>query len=196
MKRIAIWAALLTLLMIAGCSPAEVPENPAVLRATPDAQTPAVLETPAFEISLGDLPNPYPPEEAVSNGDYVNLHGQISNESKMTEFLEAVAEGRPAAIRTVNYTVEGDAIIGDIVFDGDKFSVSCDTTRDAFGARQVTQSAYANLLEYERDGTRYVFLTDEGEITDELYESGFDGYLLLFKQEAVETCGVGASPNN
>lgn len=141
----------------------------------PEATAKAVS---SLSIKLTDLPNPYPPDQAVANGDYVNIHGGTSNSDRMAAFLEAVYAKRAAAIRCTNYTVEGDAVITDIVFDGSKFSVQIDTTRDAFGEQQVTQHEYRNMLEHRQDGTTQVFLTNGAKITEDLYQNGFDGYLL------------------
>ncbi len=159
-------------------APAETP------LASPDgsAPTPAPEATAkavsSISIKLTDLPNPYPPDQAVANGDYVNVHGGTSNSDRMAAFLEAVYAKRAAAIRCTNYTVEGDAIIADVVFNGSMFTVDLDTTRDAFGEQKVTQHEYRNMLEYEQDGTTQVYLTNETKITEDLFRSGFDGYLL------------------
>lgn len=85
------------------------------------------------KIPIEEIPDKYVPDTAVENGDYVNLHGQISNEDIMTDFLEKVDKNKEAFIRTVQYTIEGDPIINDFYFDGNKFTVTTDNTRDAFG---------------------------------------------------------------
>lgn len=143
--------------------------------------SPATNEGAAFLVELDDLPKTYPPEVAAANGDYVDAHGKISNEDKLTEFLNAVREKKPAAIRMVVYTIEGDPIISDILFDGNTFAVWKDTTRDAFGEQKITKREYARMLEYESGSTAYVFLTNEEAITDELYRDGLDGHLLYYK---------------
>ena len=134
----------------------------------------------AAEIKLTELPKKYPPDEAIANGDYVNVHGQISNEDKLTEFISAVNSKDSAAIRMVQYTVEGDPIISDIIFDGNRFTVFNDTTRDAFGKQKISKNEYERMLEYNRGGVIYVFLTNEDAITDERYDNRIDGYLLYY----------------
>ncbi|MEL7608953.1 MAG: DUF4362 domain-containing protein [Bacillota bacterium] len=183
MKKTAVLIAVLLCIAAAGCSPEKAPVASNAPSSPPAATASAAPEDAKspFAIELADLPEEYTSEEAIANGDYVNVHGQISNADAMTAFLDAVAKKAPAAIRTVSYTVEGDPIIADIVFDGSVFSVTNDATRDAFGAQEVTRSEYQNLLEYEGEGTVYTFLTNETEITKELYESGFDGYLLTIE---------------
>jgi hypothetical protein len=171
------------LFVTAGCASTEIPGNTAVLPtktpALTAAQTPEVVNTPAFKLELEALPDPYLSEDAVENGDYVDVHGKVSNASKLTDFYEAVDAKESAAIRITQYTIEGDAIIADVVFDGSIFHLTVDTTRDMFGAREITEKEYLLISTYETEVNRYVYLTDEPEITKEFFESGFDGYLLL-----------------
>ncbi|HWR20023.1 MAG TPA: DUF4362 domain-containing protein [Clostridia bacterium] len=183
MKKSLYFALCMLLFVTAGCASTGIPDDTAVLptqRPTLTiAQTPEVLNTPAFMLELEDLPDPYVPEDAVKNGDYVDVHGNVSNANKLTEFYEAVDAKESAAIRITQYTIEGDAIIADVMFDGIIFHLTVDTTRDKFGAGEITEKEYSLIRTYETEAYRYVFLTDEGEITKELFESGFDGYLLL-----------------
>jgi hypothetical protein len=183
MKKCLLFVLCILLLLALGCTRTEIPDDTAVLPAqTPAitlAQTPAVLNTPAFTLELKVLPDPYLPEDAAKNGDYVDVHGKVSNFSKLTEFYEVVDAGESAALRVVQYTIEGDAIIADVVFDGSIFHLTVDTTRDAYGAREITDKEYLLMRTYETEEYRYVYLTNEPEITKELFESGFDGYLLL-----------------
>ena len=170
-----------------GCAGTQIPEGTAKPPVPTIAQTSAntladtLADTPipAFAIELKDLPNPYLPREAAKNGDYVDVHGKVDNAAELTEFYEAVDAGESAALRVVRYTIEGDAIIADVVFDGDVFHLTCDTTRDKFGAGEITRKAYLYMLAYETEEYQYMYLTNDPEITDELFESGFDGYLLL-----------------
>lgn len=183
MKKCLLFVICMLLLSALGCARTEIPDDTVVLQAQTPAmtisQTPAVLNTPTFTLELKVLPDPYVPEDAAKNGDYVNVHGKVNNASKLTEFYEAVDAGESAALRVVRYTIEGDAIIADVVFDGSIFHLTVDTTRDAYGVGEITEKEYLHMLAYETEEYRYVYLTNEPEITDELFESGFDGYLLL-----------------
>jgi len=85
------------------------------------------------KISIDDIPKNYLPSEAIENGDYVNLHGIISNENVMIDFLEKVDKNEEAFIRTVLYTIEGDPIINDFYYNRNKFTVTTDNTRDMWG---------------------------------------------------------------
>ncbi len=176
MKRMLILFVLFLCTILAGCSYAVEPQesdfaSPSLtVVATP---TPTPTSTPSpFPIELTALPEEYPPEEAAANGDYVSVHGvQYFNEEKLTAFLDAVSTKNSAAIRTVGYTDEGDPIISDVIFDGSKFTLWSDTTRDQFGIRKIEQYEYKNILEYEREDGRIIFLTNESEVTKDLLEN-------------------------
>lgn len=110
-------------------------------------------------------PAEYPSDTAIANGDYVNLHGEIYNADVMDAFLTKVAALEEAAIRTVEYTVEGDAILKDVSYDGSVFSVTVDTTRDAFGPQETYTNYYARLETVclpEQDITEYRLTDPEG----------------------------------
>lgn len=190
MKRIFLLLVLFLFTAMAGCSYAVEPQEPNLASpssavSTAPKTTPTIPPTPSpapspFPIELTALPEEYPPEVAASNGDYVSVHfQQVYNEEKLTAFLDAVSDRKSAAIRTVGYTDEGDPVITEAIFDGSKFTVQCDATRDKFGIRKIVQEEYKNMLKYElEDGRVFIFLTDQNEITNDMMENGFDAIVL------------------
>ena len=97
-------------------------------------------KTPAEQFGkthINELPKEYISDIAIENGDYVNLHGIISNENIMIDFLEKVDKNEEAFIRTVQYTIEGDPVINDFYYDKNIFTVTTDNTRDAFGGNNT-----------------------------------------------------------
>ncbi|MGL5254041.1 MAG: DUF4362 domain-containing protein, partial [Brevinema sp.] len=64
---------------------------------------------------LSSLPKEYSSSMAEKNGDYVDIHGNISNAETMDYFISAVSKKEKAFIRTTIYTIEGDPIILDIL---------------------------------------------------------------------------------
>jgi hypothetical protein len=86
-----------------------------------------------------ELPKEYPPDIAIKNGDYVNLHGIISNEDVMNEFLEKIEKNEEAFIRTVQYTIEGEPVIYDFYYDKNKFTVVTDHTRHTFAGKNAVK---------------------------------------------------------
>ncbi len=186
MKRIFLLLVIFLFTAMAGCSYAVEPQksNFASPSLTVDA-TPTLTPTPTpspapspFPIELTALPEEYPPEVAAANGDYVSVHlQQVFNEEKLTAFLDAVSDRKSAAIRTVGYTDEGDPIITEAIFDGSKFTVQRDTTRDKFGIRKIVQEEYKNMLKYEHeDGRVFLYLTDQNEM--DTWENGFEAIVL------------------
>jgi hypothetical protein len=107
--------------------------------------------TAAAPTPLADLPADYGTyqnrEQAIADGVYVNVHGQeIYNQSIVDVFYENVFAQVPAFMRAINYTIEGDTIITDYQYDGRMFTVTTDSTRDQFGAQEITASTYKYLV--------------------------------------------------
>lgn len=138
---------------------AEEPADTAVMPTGEPASEPA-------EVPSGTEPTAeYPSNMAIANGDYVNVHGEIYNAEVMDHFLASVAALEEAALRTVEYTVEGDPILTDVSYDGAVFTVTVDTTRDAFGPQETYTNRYARLETVylpEQDITEYRLEGPEG----------------------------------
>lgn len=200
MKHAAVFLALFLCAAMTGCaavsgSPAEASTYlsstaPGVSTLVPcntgEGLSPAASATPHFAIALTKLPKRYTPETAAANGDYVDVQGSISNAEKLAAFLTAARDGKDAAIRTVKYTVEGDPIISDVIFEDGSFTVWEDATRDKFGEREITRADYLHMVEYryeDRKATAF-FLTNENEITPAmLADTEFDGYQFLYQED-------------
>ena len=87
----------------------------------------------------------YTLDMAIANGDYVDVHGITYNDDAMDVFLEKAAAQKAASIRIVRYTIEGDPILTNIVYDGSIFTVTEDSSRDSFGAWGVGTNYYTTL---------------------------------------------------
>lgn len=134
--------------------------------------------------SIDNLPKEYTVEMAVKNGDYVNVHGSITNAGVMENFLDKVSKNETAFVRKVDITIEGDAVITDISFEKGVFNVTVDTTRDKFGVPAVQKYTYKNMVKYDGGDGVVLILTDLPEITKEQYKNWRNGendigYLLL-----------------
>lgn len=75
----------------------------------------------------------YQPEEAIKNGDIVNLHGKISNLDKFERFIANVESGKKDEIRIAMYTIEGDPIFYNLNYNGVKIKYTYDNSQDAHG---------------------------------------------------------------
>lgn len=159
---------------------------------SPELQNNTTQNNPANQTNAGisnaELPEEYPLNTAVDNGDYVNLHGKIYNDDVMADFLNKVADKESAFIRTVIYTVEGDPIIIDFSYNSKYFSVTKDATRDRHSSDEITNRRFDNLVIYEDvdperygDGKRtYYIVSDLSEITKESFSEGFDHEILKY----------------
>jgi hypothetical protein len=194
-----IWLIILILCIVttAGCSHAITQSEKTTTMSTPGMPTtltpsgspamptssfsnpsPTPGSVPAFSIELTALPKDYPPVVAIANGDYTVSVNQLGNAEKMTAFLDAVAAQKSAALRVVQYTTEGDPIITDIVYADGVYTVWCDTTRDHWGNHGIIQMTFLHKVEY----LRYVFLTNEEEITDKTFDNDVARFILMVKK--------------
>jgi hypothetical protein len=82
----------------------------------------------------------YSPEQAVNNGDVVDLHGKITNLNAWDRFRDSLKSGTRDEVHITSYTTEGDPIFYDLYYDGNAIEYSFDNTKDAFGSPQKTTS--------------------------------------------------------
>ena len=150
-------------------------------------------ETPVSEkfgkIPIEEIPNEYRSDTAIENEDYVNLHGQISNENIMTKFLEKVDKNEEAFIRTVTYTIEGDPIIYDFYYNGNIFTVTTDNTRDAFGGsgkkRETKEYKYLkthSIIDNVNGEYIYLVVTNTENFDDFNYFPDENTVILMLKE--------------
>lgn len=50
-------------------------------------------------------------DDAIKDGYYVNIHGEISNKDVLPNFIGLVETGQDAQMSMITYTIEGDPII-------------------------------------------------------------------------------------
>lgn len=112
--------------------------------------SPITAETPYGYPAPDTLPAKYSSDEAVKNGDVVILHNDVKNVGKLTEFIQKTALGVPAMLRITQYTVEGDAVITDCIYNENGrgyFEFRYDNTRDTFGGSTgITEAIYAYII--------------------------------------------------
>jgi hypothetical protein len=98
----------------------------------------------------------YSSDQAEENGDVVNLHGKWSNASKWKQFVNHVKDGTADAVHVTTYTIEGDPIFQDLLFDGEKIAYTFDNTHDAFGS-PFKPVSFCSTIETSKttEGTEY-----------------------------------------
>ncbi|WP_161487175.1 DUF4362 domain-containing protein [Neobacillus mesonae] len=76
---------------------------------------------------------PYNSEEAIKNGDIVDVHGKISNLDKFKQFIKNVNDGVKDKVRITLYTKEGDPIFYNLDYNGKKIKYTFDDSQDSYG---------------------------------------------------------------
>ena len=87
----------------------------------------------------------YDVEEAMENGDVIGLNGYNGNMSELHDFISNVNNSVVDSVRIVSYTFEGDAIITDLVYDGEKINYICDNSRDKWGVPLILKGEYLKI---------------------------------------------------
>ena len=123
-------------------------------------------------------------EELMDADAFVVVHGQVNSGLDVWEnFLEDSQSGIPACMDLIEFTVEGDAIITAIVYDGETYHMVMDCTRDAWGKTGIVEYEYKYLYTDTKDGRSVVVLSDlklEGEeIRDAIMSDGLDIHYLV-----------------
>lgn len=96
---------------------------------------------------------PYTIEQAVENGDVVNVHGSYTNMDQWQSFLTNVASGQPDHVRITQYTTEGDPIFYELVYDGRQLTYTFDNALDGFGVDQERPSTVCSGFERQTIGS-------------------------------------------
>ena len=96
---------------------------------------------------------PYTAERAAANSDVVNIHGKYRNLDRWKAFLSSVDAGRPDSVRITQYTIEGDPIFFELVYDGRSVAYTFDNAMDAYGANQGRPSTVCAGLGTETVGS-------------------------------------------
>ncbi|MCM1044926.1 MAG: DUF4362 domain-containing protein [Candidatus Gastranaerophilales bacterium] len=104
---------------------------------------------------------------------FVLLHGDVAyGQENWDRFVDSANQGTPAYVILVQFTVEGDAILQYLEYDGMDFYRFSDYSRDAFGGtgNRYFEETYAYLRSLPCHDTQgneysYVFLTDSDDIT-------------------------------
>ncbi|RKP51697.1 DUF4362 domain-containing protein [Cohnella endophytica] len=99
----------------------------------------------------------YEPERAKANGDVVNLFGKITNLDRWKKFVENVNEGTRDEAHFTDYTIEGDPIFRDLLYDGQRIEFTYDNSKDAYGTPDKAL-VFCDGIDFGKteQGTRYI----------------------------------------
>lgn len=96
-------------------------------------------ETANVSMSTNSFPEiiePHNPEQAEQSGDVVVLLEGMRNKDKWSTFMQNVKNKRQDQVRVTMYTIEGGAIIHELIYDGSVIQATYDNSRDAYGSKQ------------------------------------------------------------
>lgn len=89
---------------------------------------------------------PYSSEEAIKNGDIVNVHGELSNLEKFNQFIENVNKGVKDKVRITSYTIEGDPIFYNLDYSGEEIKYTYDASQDSYGASGKQSATCSDIV--------------------------------------------------
>lgn len=95
---------------------------------------------------LHKIEKPYPPEKAIENGDVVNLHGNYSNLDIWRNFIEKFENKQESKVRITRYTIEGDPIFHELIYNGKEIEYTYDNSMDAYGGDRTENTICEGLL--------------------------------------------------
>ena len=145
------------------------------------------------KIKINDLPENYPPETAINNGDHVTIAGDANyNDEVADDFYDKVTKKEEAYIRTAHYSIAHyladpeKGIVVDCYYDKQYFYITKDYTRDMISNEEnriIWTEQYQNLIKYYNSDFRviYYIATDLAEITDEIFKTGGYGAILTWQ---------------
>lgn len=85
--------------------------------------------------------------EAMTKGYYVNRHGDIANEGVLPDFITKVENGTDARMSMIVYSIEGDPIVSEYIYQSNILVVKTDTRYDRYGPNNVRTETYKNAAE-------------------------------------------------
>lgn len=100
-----------------------------------EANDPTV-DSPVVLNSFPEIIEPHNPEQAEKSGDVVVLLEGIRNQDKWNTFVKNVKNKQRDQVRVTMYTMEGGAIIYELIYDGSAIQSTYDDSRDAYGSKQ------------------------------------------------------------
>ncbi|WMJ86284.1 DUF4362 domain-containing protein [Anaerocolumna sp. MB42-C2] len=111
-------------------------------------------------------------EEAVADNCFVVGNDKTESADRMNSFVNNTINGMVGYLRKVMYTTEGDPVITDFIYDGNKYYVFEDMSRDVFngGEDKLYKKIYSYINTYEKESNKVIYLANRNDITNEEYE--------------------------
>lgn len=105
----------------------------------------------------------YTPQQAIDNGDVVDVHGQMTNLEKLENFIIAVDKGTASKLKITTYTTEGDPIIYVLDYNGKTIIMTTDNSLDKFAGPMkggVTYNSFTKIVKDDKQSPQSYYLID------------------------------------
>lgn len=122
-----------------------------------------------------EIPEVYPLEEAVLDQCFVVALDKTESEDLLLRFLDHSQNGIISYLRKVSYTIEGDPIITDFLFDGKKYYIFEDVSRDKFASGELYKYEYQYINTYETNNRKEMYFANRNDISNTEYENSRNG---------------------
>ncbi|WP_425806137.1 DUF4362 domain-containing protein [Desulfitobacterium sp. Sab5] len=104
----------------------------------------------------------YTSQQAIANGDVVDVHGQVTNLENLENFMIAVDKGTASKQKITTFTIEGDPIIKVLDYNGKTITMSTDNSLDKFAGpmKGITYSSFNKIVKDDKQSPPSYYLVD------------------------------------
>ena len=123
---------------------------------------------------IRNIPSDYSKDKAIEDKVYVSTYDEVYNNEIIEKFYESYKNKQECFMRIMRYTLEGDPIITDVLYDKDKVYVVVDDRRDRYASEgNVTLKVFDKFgVEKEQDNYYWIaYNGDNNEVEDDNYWS-------------------------
>ena len=128
-----------------------------------------VKQVNANYTSLEELPKDYTLDDAILSNCYVYISGREYNKEVYDNFVASVENKESAIARIARSSDEGDVIIIDLKYDGSKFVVTEDNTRDKYSDEEhriIKSEEYNSMGQKKIENNNFWILYNSNEEND------------------------------
>lgn len=116
---------------------------------------------------LDKLPQEYPVESALKDGNVVSVGDKVYNIEKLEKFIETSNDKKSGMVRITTYTIEAGAMIYDLMSNANGITLIQDVTRDRYsgsGKKSNIEYKIATIIKQNENGSLlYIAKTDKGK---------------------------------